>query len=132
MARIWYEKKLPVDAAVSDVNSAIGQVLAAQVYFVEVCSFRFRFESIEQINETLEYFQQKMHRTSRLPDEEWIKEEQRNDPKNYRRNIKRFIESEHDVIQRWYERLPMWLYEEPKRKKVVKALKAALEVFSQE
>jgi len=132
MSRIWYEKELSSDAPVVNANSAIGQVLAKKVYFVEVCSFQFRFDSLKQMKEVLDYFEQKTHPSSRLPDEEWIKAEQRQDPKNYRRNIKRFIESEHDVIQRWYERLPMWLYEEPKRKKIVKVLKQAFDKFGKE
>ncbi|HEX9918020.1 MAG TPA: hypothetical protein VGA87_02570, partial [Pyrinomonadaceae bacterium] len=32
-------------------------------------------------------------------------------------------------MQRWYERLPMYLREEPKRQKVVKALTSALKEF---
>ncbi len=131
MSRIWSENYLPSDAPVKDVNSPIGQVLARKIYFVEVCSFTFQFNSIEQMKETLEYFEQKTHPSSRLPDEEWVNEEARHDPKNYRKNIEKFMHSERGEIQRWYERLPMWLYEEPKRQKVVKVLKQAIDEFSE-
>jgi hypothetical protein len=130
MSRIWYENYLPDNSQVKDVNSAIGRVLAQKIYFVEVCSFQFQFDSLDQLKEVLEYFEQKTHPSSRLPNEEWVKAELRKDSKNYRSNIARFIASEHDSIQRWYERLPMWLYEEPKRKKIVKVLKQAYDKFS--
>jgi hypothetical protein len=131
MSRIWYENYLPHGAPVKDVNSPIGRVLARKIYFVEVCSFKFEFYSIEQMKETLAYFEQKTHPSSRLPDEEWINAEARKDPKNHRRKIDAFLQSERDVLQRWYERLPMWLYEEPKRQKVVKVLKQAIDKFSE-
>jgi len=35
-------------------------------------------------------------------------------------------------MQRWCERLPMYLSEEPKRQKIVKALTSALEHFATE
>ncbi len=129
MSRIWTESYLPENSEVKDVNSPIGKVLARKMYFVEVCSFQFQFDSLNQIKEVLQYFEQKLHPSSRLPDKEWLETEARQNPKNYRRNIANFIAAEHDLIQRWYERLPMWLYEEPRRKKIVKALNQALEKF---
>jgi len=45
-----------------------------------------------------------------LPDSEWLR-------------------AEHDVAQRWFERLSQYLREEPKRVRVVKALERALSEF---
>lgn len=131
MSRIWYVNYLPHDASVKDVNSPIGRIIARRIYYVEVCSFKFQFYSIEQMKETLSYFEQKTHPSSRLPNKEWIIAEARKDPKNHRRKIDAFLQSERDVLQRWYERLPMWLYEERKRQKVVKVLQQAIETFSE-
>jgi hypothetical protein len=85
----------------------LDNLIVQWVYFVNVCSFTFQFHSIEQIRECLDYFSQKPRPPSRMP----------LDP------------PEHD-LQRWYERLPMWLFEEPKRRKVVKALEKALVEFA--
>ena len=61
------------------------------VYFVDVAAFTFQFQSLAQMNECLEFFRQKIHPTSIQPD----------------------VTLEH-YWQRWYERLPRWLFEEPK------------------
>jgi hypothetical protein len=37
--------------------------------------------------------------------------------------------ADHWECERWFERLPLYLREEPKRQKVVKALAEALEIF---
>ncbi len=81
--------------------------LAPYVYFVRVCSFTFEFHSIEQIKLCLAYFDKKIHLSSRIDiggADSW-------------------------EVQRWYERLPMYLLEEPKRLRVVKALTSATKVF---
>jgi hypothetical protein len=77
------------------------------VYFVNVCSFTFQFHSLEQIEACLLYFSKKTHPSTRLP-----------------------VELEH-YWQRWYERLPMYLFEETKRQKVVKAIEKALVEFAE-
>lgn len=76
------------------------------VYFVEVCSFRYEFVSIDQIRECLEYFEERHHGSSRLPGNEL----------------------EH-YWQRWFEKLPRRLLRNQSRVKVVKALEAALSEF---
>ncbi len=83
------------------------------VFFVRVCSFTFEFHSLKQIGSCLEYYTQKVHPSSRLP--------------VYRENY-----GDHWEAQRWYEQLPMYLLEEPKRQKVVKALASAIEQFEAE
>jgi hypothetical protein len=74
---------------------------------VLVCSFTFEFWSIEQIECALKFYRDKIHPSSRMPT--W---------------------GEHDVTQRWYERLPLYLQKNGKREKVVKALVRALHEFS--
>ena len=80
------------------------------VFFVRTCSFTFEFHNLDEIAECLAYYSQKLHPSSRLDigaAESW-------------------------EAQRWSERLPMYLLEEPKRLKVVKALASALEQFEAE
>jgi hypothetical protein len=74
------------------------------VYFVTVCFFTFEFHSIEQIEACLEYYSQKIHPSSRVS----------------------LDGGEHWEYQRWFDKLPMYLLEEPKRREVVKALKEAV------
>jgi hypothetical protein len=75
---------------------------------VSVCSFTFKFYSGNEIQEYIAFFEKKTHRSSTLP-----------------------IPTGSDSFfrwhsQRWYERLPMYLQEESKRVKVLKALRKAL------
>jgi hypothetical protein len=111
MPKIWKEEldtarhSNKMDALVSYLPKISG--LAPYVYFVRVCSFTFEFHSIEQIKICLEYFEKKIHPSSRIEiggADSW-------------------------EVQRWYERLPMYLLEEPTRLRVVKALMSAIKVF---
>jgi hypothetical protein len=75
---------------------------------VSVCSFTFKFYSRDEIQEYIAFFENKTHASSTLP-----------------------IAAGSDSFfrwhsQRWYERLPMYLQEESKRVKVLKALRKAL------
>jgi hypothetical protein len=79
------------------------------VFFVAVAGFTFQFASLEQIQVCIDWFAEKIHPSSRTPD----------------------ITREH-YWQHWYERLPQWLFEEPKRQKVIKALRTALQDFEKE
>ena len=74
------------------------------VMFVRVAGFTFEFQSIEQINACLAFYTKKVHPSSRLS----------------------INGGDHWEFQRWFERLPLYLQEEPKRKKVVAALEEAL------
>lgn len=107
MARIWKEPhKIPN-----------GQTNLVQPYtiVVRVASFTFRFSTTQQLRDCLAYYQQKVHPSSRIPakdiaadiGEDW-------------RTLRGWN------VERWFERLPMYLLEEPKREKVVKALSRAL------
>jgi len=78
-----------------------------RVIFVRVAGFTFEFHNSEQIQACLEYFNRKLQPSSRIP-----------------------MNAEHSFshweAQRWFERLPLYLREEPKRVKVVEALREAL------
>jgi len=79
---------------------------------VSVCSFTFRFESKDEIREYISFFEKKTHLTSRIPD---------------------FPEGGDAFFrwhsQCWYERLPMYLQEEAKKVKIVKALYKAIALW---
>jgi hypothetical protein len=84
---------------------------------VRVASFAFRFGSIQQLRDCIEYYEKKTHPSSRIAaktiaadlGEDW--------------RTQRGWE-----VERWFERLPMYLLEEPKRQKVLKALSKALKL----
>ena len=76
---------------------------------VHVCSFTFRFVSVEEIEEYIKFFQARTHPTSRVP-----------------ASMLPDCTFRHWHSQRWYERLPLFLQEEPKREKVLKALNKAI------
>jgi hypothetical protein len=117
MSRIWKEKLNPRKhrdlMSTADIGGAVPKIppdnlLTPWVYFVEVASMTFQFHSLEQLAEAHSYFFQKIHPTS-------------ND--HYGRRHEHYW-------QRWYERLPKGLNREASRKKIVVALKKALELFS--
>jgi hypothetical protein len=100
-------------------NKRFGKsnLIPLPVIVVRVASFTFRFESIQQLRECIKYYQQKTRPSSRVAaktiaaelGEDW-------------RTLRSW------EVERWFERLPMYLLEEPKRQKVVKALCKALEL----
>ena len=75
---------------------------------VNVCSFTFKFYSDDEIREYIAFFEKKTHPSSTLPIPE-------GSDSFFRWHS-----------QRWYERLPMYLQEESKRVKVLKAPRKAL------
>lgn len=77
------------------------------VYFVEACGFTFQFLNGAQLSECLAYYETKH-------------------PGSTREEIGA---ADHWEVQRWHERLPLYLREEAKRLKVVKALKKAQELI---
>ena len=112
MSRHWKEKTdfyRHRDHMTSNFDNLVykrGQdkLIDSWTYYVAVCGFTFEFVAVQQIRECLAYYERKIHPSS-----------MRQVPASY--------------LQRWYERLPMWLMEEPKRQKVVKALARAVEEF---
>ena len=121
MSRIWKEERKGHWSKHFDLHGYQGlpghdvspneKLVPVYTYVVEVCGFTFRFGSVAQIDCALEYYSRKIQSSSRLPDSEWLR-------------------AEHDVAQRWYERLPLYLRKENNRLKVVKALRQAAVEFS--
>lgn len=84
-----------------------------EVWYVRVCSFTFVFHTLDQLRACLNFYGQKTHKSSRIPFSELH---------NYG--------GDSGECQRWFDRLPMYLLEEPKRRKVVAALQVALDQWS--
>jgi hypothetical protein len=103
VARIWKEKL------------GTANLAPREVVLVRVASFTFRFMTTKQLRDCIEYYERKTHPSSRIsakaiaadigPD--W-------------RELRSW------EVERWFERLPMYLLEEPKRQKVLKALHKTL------
>jgi hypothetical protein len=87
---------------------------------VRVASFQFGFRSIQQLRECIAYYEKKVRPTSRVPAKELAA-----DLGEDWRGLRGW------EVERWFERLPMYLLEEPKRQKVLKALTNALRLAEQ-
>jgi hypothetical protein len=109
MARISKEPLKWLDGTAS--------LIPRHVIVVSVASFTFRFGNIEQLRECIEYYRKKTRPSSRIA------------AKTIAADIgKDWREQRVWEVERWFERLPMYLLEEPKRQKVLKALSKALEL----
>jgi hypothetical protein len=114
MSRHWIERLDPTRHADQmtihvrgfPVDPPRDGLIEKWVYFVEVASFTFQFQSVDQLRQCLDFFKQKIHPTSRQPE----------------------VDLEH-YWQRWFEKLPQWLFEESKRVKVITALERAATDF---
>jgi hypothetical protein len=82
---------------------------------VRVASFTFRFETVERLRECIKYYEKRTHPSSRIA-AKTLTAELGDDWRELRGWD----------VERWFERLPMYLLEEPKRQKVLKALSTAL------
>jgi hypothetical protein len=127
MARIWSEPHDPCrhrnpmnsfgdapPAAGAELRRRAPTLQSHPVVFVRVAGFTFEFHSREQLEAALGYYEQKIPGSSRVPA-----------PRH--RNAHDYFEP--GQVQRWFERLPMFLREEPKRVEVVKALSRALSTY---
>jgi hypothetical protein len=85
------------------------------VIVVRVASFVFRFETVERLRECIKYYEKKTRPSSRIA----AKTLTADLGKDWRK-LRGWD------VERWFERLPMYLLEEPKRQKVLKALSSAL------
>jgi hypothetical protein len=114
MARWWREKASYGGTSLKPLWS----------YYVSVCSFRFHFTTPDQIPKYIEFYQTKVLPSSRLPGfgDYPMRHHRFGDP--------RF--GDHWECQRWYERLPLYLREESKRQRVVKALTEAYADFQKQ
>ena len=90
------------------IRPSRDNLIPKSVYFVNVAGFTFQFVSLEQIRVCRDWFSQRIHPSSRIPD----------------------IDLEH-FWQRWYERLPKHITKESKRTKIVDALEKAILEFEQ-
>ena len=115
--RIWTEPYEPTRHVVPYVyRDALESRLRApsfipnNVLIVNVASFTFHFVSLQQVRDCLAHFELKIHPSSRLP---------LNQTMDY---------GDSGEAQRWFDQLPMYLLEDARRKKVIKALTKALEI----
>ena len=113
MAQIWsepfdwtkHQDQMDRIASSAAEQHRAPTLLRRQVYFVRVCSFTFQFHSMHQIQACLAYFERKIQPSSCVDTgaaDRW-------------------------ECERWFERLPLYLREESKRQKVVKALSESFE-----
>lgn len=110
MSRHWKEKLDPqkhTDHMGGTRLESVDPLIERWAYFVRVCGFTFEFIGIQQLRECLAHFSRKLHPSGKFvnlpPGTHWI--------------------------HPWHERLPMYLFEESKRRKAVKALTRALSDF---
>ena len=99
-------------------------LLPTWTYFVEVCSFTFYFRSLEEVEEYLNYYRQKIHPSSAdgndRPNRFYVKTKRGG-------FLTHHSSGDHWERQSRFDELPLYLREEPKRRKVVKALERALQ-----
>ena len=96
-------------------------------YFVEVCGFTFHFNSLEQIEGYLNYYQKKIHPSS-ADGIAWG----RLYSKGNDGEVRFLSRGDHWERQTPFDELPLYLREEPKRQKVIKALERALQQWRAE
>jgi hypothetical protein len=122
MARIWKEPYDSVKHHVvpieywgnTDDHLRAPGLIPKDVVMVYVASFTFQFMSVQQLRDCPFFFEQKIHPSSRRPM-----------PAETLAGI-------HGEAQRWFERLPMHLPEESKRRKVLEALTRALQLIDED
>jgi hypothetical protein len=91
----------------------IDPLVPAETYFVEVCGFTFRFDSVGQIRRYHDYFSQTKRERHRIP-----------------RKSDGMFNGDHGERQTPFTRLPAKLLSRSNRPKVVKALALALAAFA--
>lgn len=109
---MWRELRPGVhfgDQASEPLSPYAGSLLKHELICVHVCSFTFRFVSKNEIEEYIRFYQAKTHPSSRVPG-----------------SMLPDCNFRHWHSQRWYERLPLFLQEKPKKEKILKALNEAI------
>jgi hypothetical protein len=119
MARFWkepYSAEKARECGIHDFEG--GAVLGPRdtrwIYYVEVVGFTFAFFSVGMMREYLDFYSRKILPSSRTS------------------ALSPFSGGAAASVgdgQTKFERLPLWLRKEPKRRKVVKALERALKEF---
>ena len=106
----------PFELYARSFTPALPQSLSPkEVWCVRVCSFTFVFHTPQQLEACLDYYSRRIHPSSRIPEDQLH---------NYG--------GDSGECQRWFDRLPMYLLEEPKRRKVVSALRSAASQWAEE
>jgi hypothetical protein len=112
VARFWkeiYDGRRYGDTPMELPPAYAKGLVKQELICVNVCSFTFKFATKDEIQEYIEFFGRKTHPTSRVPEQMLAK-----------------CSFGHWHSQRWYEKLPLYLQENPKREQVLKALKKAV------
>ena len=102
-----------IDDAQRERHERAPTIVPYKVCLVSVFGFTFVFHSLTQLRLCLEYYSIEHQPSSRLP--------------VYDKNLG----GDHWETQRWFEKLPQFLLEKPKRQKVVVALTDALRQYSE-
>ena len=84
---------------------------AHKVVFVRICDFEFELHDRVQLDACIRYYAKAIRPSGRLP------------------VYTEYYGNDHGATQRWFERLPLYLREEPKRLKVLKALNRAFRAW---
>lgn len=113
----------------TDAQGRTEPLIPDWIYHVEVCGFTFRFRSLAEIEEYLDYYRQKIHPSSADGADRPGRLYERDSNGN---RVWSFHPGDHWERQSHFDELPLYLREEPKRRKVVKALERALEMWSGE
>jgi len=124
MSRIWSEPystqrhRAPMPSAMGggaarDRHYRNPTLEPHRVVLVQVCGFTFTFHTVGELRACLDYYQRKIHPSSRSAS---TASAVRNREVTWRWEV-----------ERWYERLPLYLRKESKRLRVICALQKALE-----
>ena len=99
MAKIW-----------SESDDSRSRLDPRRVVFVRVAGFTFKFDSFDQLRLCLNFYRRRIH------------------PSRRSAAVAAALSAGGTrwCFERWHERLPLYLREEPKRRKVVAALEKAL------
>jgi hypothetical protein len=116
VARLWREPYTLEKARAACVRDwedhlIVGPPNAPWIFYVEVCRFTFAFFSLDMIRRYRDFYAAEVLPSSRLSGPLW---------------------SPAGCNQRWFERLPLRLRKEPRRRRVVRALDRALAEFAAE
>lgn len=112
MAKIWKEKydgRRYGDMDPGILPQYARSLVNRELICIDVCSFTFKFVNKDEILQYITFFEKRTHPTSRVPE-----------------SMLPDCTFRHWHSQRWYERLPLYLQEDAKREKVLKALHKAV------
>lgn len=131
MAKWWQEPFVNIwpNLERAKPKTLLEAVTAKTCYCVRVCQFTFRFTSLDELRDGIDFYSRKTHRSSRLPDKAWITAARASNPSGYRQNIAETLKIERFWLERWFEKVPIRLQREGSRKRVLAALQAALLEF---